>query len=338
MTATFATTLDYRDPRWLRRARLVSALPRDHRLGDEVRQFARVMRGLRGQRLVLVDSSTGRFQPDFVATALYGLFCPPSRRPAVVMYGDLWQPDGGLRGRVERVLVRAADRTVVRYAALSSDEIDIFPQTWGVGAGKVRFTPYFATLTAEDLAAPATPRGDYVFAGGNSHRDYPTLVEAARLLPERRFVIATHLLDGHALPPNVTAAAVPHGEFVRLLRGAHTVVVPLVDGLRRSTGHQTYLNAMLLGKPTIVTDTLGVADHVRPGDTALVVPASAQAYADAIAWTFDPGNADAVADMGAAASRDVAERFTFERHVEALLAVVDEAAAAEDQASTCRRS
>jgi glycosyl transferase family 1 len=338
VTATFATTLDYRDPRWLQRARLVSALPRDHRLIDEVRQFLRVIRGLRGERLVLIDSSTGRFQPDFVATALYGLLCPPPRRPGVVMYGDLWQPDSGLRGRVERFLVRAADRTVVRYAALSTGEIDVFPQTWGVGRGKVCFTPYFATLTADDLAAPAPPPGDYVFAGGNSHRDYPALLDVARLLPEHRFVIATHLLEGHELPPNVTAAPVPHDEFVRLLKGAHTVVVPLVDGLRRSTGHQTYLNAMLLGKPTIVTDTLGVADHVRAGVTALVVPATARAYADAVVWTFDPANTDAVAAMGASASQDVVARFTFERHVEALLAVVDDAAAAEGQARTCRRS
>jgi glycosyltransferase involved in cell wall biosynthesis len=166
-----------------------------------------------------------------------------------------------------------------------------------------------------------------VFAGGNSHRDYAALLEAARLVPERWFVIATHLLEGYALPANVTAAAVTHHEFVRLLRGAHTVVVPLVEGLRRSTGHQTYLNAMLLGKPTIVTDTLGVADHVRAGETALVVPGTAEAYAQAISWTFDPANAEAVANLAAEAASDVAARFTFANHVGALLAVVDEAAA-----------
>ncbi|MDH6196789.1 glycosyltransferase involved in cell wall biosynthesis [Mycobacterium frederiksbergense] len=326
MTETFATTLDYGDPSWRQRSRLIAVLPRDHRLIDELRQFVRVLRGLRGESLVLIDSSTGRFQPDFLATAVLGLCVPARRRPAVVMYGDLWQPDGGLRGLVERFLVRSADKTVVRYAALSTDEIEVFPQTWGVGAGKVRFTPYFATLTDEDLSAPAPPVGDYVFAGGNSHRDYAALVDAARLLPDRRFVIATHLLQHQELPANVTAAPVPHAEFVRLLRGAHTVVVPLVAGLCRSTGHQTYLNAMLLGKPTIVTDTLGVADHVRAGETALVVPGTAEAYAEAISWTFDPANAAAVEAMGAAARSDVAARFTFANHVRALLAVVDEAA------------
>lgn len=327
MTATFASTLDYGDPRWRQRSRLIAALPRNHRLIDELRQFVRVLRGVRGEPLVLIDSSTGRFQPDFLAAAVLGLCVPSRRRPAVVMYGDLWQPDGGVRGRIERFLVRSADRTVVRYAALSTDEIEVFPQTWGVGAGKVRFTPYFATLTADDLGGSAPPVGDYVFAGGNSHRDYGALLAAARLLPERPFVIATHLLDGHELPGNVTAAPVPHAEFVRLLRGAHTVVVPLVAGLRRSTGHQTYLNAMLLGKPTIVTDTLGVADHVRAGETALVVPGTAEAYSEAISWTFDPANAAAVTALGEAAAHDVAARFTFANHVQALLAVVDEAGA-----------
>ncbi|WP_197375398.1 glycosyltransferase [Mycolicibacterium baixiangningiae] len=304
----------------------MSALPRDHRIGDELRQFLRVWWRIRNEQLVLLDSSTGRFQPDFLVAAVIGLTRTSGRRPAVVMFGDMWQPDPGVRGRVQRLLVRAADRTVVRYAALSTDEIDVFPETWGVGKGKVRFTPYFATLTDADLSEASPVPGDYVFAGGNSHRDYATLLETARLLPERRFVIATSLLEGHALPPNVTAAPVSHQEFVRLLRGAHTVVVPIVTALRRSTGHQTYLNAMLLGKPTIVTDALGVRDHVRAGETALVVPGAAAAYADAVAWTFDPVNADSVAAIGAAAARDVATRFTFEDHVRALLGVIDEAA------------
>ncbi len=326
----FATTLDYGGRRWRTRARLLSALPRDHRPLDELRQFIRVLRAVRAERLVLLDSSTGRYQPDFLAGVVLGALTWGRRRRAVVMYGDLWQPDDGLRGRVERVLVKMADRAVVRYAALSTDEIEVFPQTWGVGRGKVRFTPYFATLTAAELAEPAPSQGDYVFAGGNSHRDYDTLVQAARLLPDHHFVIATHLLDGQDLPDNVTAGSVPHAEFVRLLRGARAVVVPLISGLRRSTGHQTYLNAMLLGKPTIVTDTLGVRDHVQPGETALVVQGEADAYAEAVAWTFDPDNQDAVERLCAAAQRDVSERFTFDRHVEALLAIVDEARAAQE--------
>ena len=328
MTATFATTLDYGDPRWLARSRLVSALPRDHRAVDELRQFLRVLRRVCREPVVLLDSSTGRCQPDFLVAVVLGLLCPPRHRPAIVMYGDMWQPDTGVRGQVERLLLRAADRAIVRYAVLSTGEIAVFPETWGVGAGKVRFTPYFATLTTADLAEPPPPPGDYVFAGGNSHRDYATLLEAARLLPEREFVVATNLLKRYDMPPNVTAAPVPHAEFVRLLRGAHAVVVPLISGLRRSTGHQTYLNAMLLGKPTVITDSLGVRDHVRASETALVVPGTAAAYADAIAWTFDPANAAAQRAMGQAATEDVNARFTFEHHVEALLAVVDEAAAA----------
>lgn len=326
MTRSFATTMDYGDPHWLARARLVSALPRESSLRMELRQFVRVILGLRNERLAVIDSSTGRLQPDLLAVAFLGLLCPRSRRPAVIIYGDMWQPDRGLRGYVERLVVRAADRATARYAPLSTDEIEILPKTWGVGAGKVRFVPYFATLTPGDLAEPEPAVNDYVFSGGNSHRDYGTLVAAAQLLPQRRFVIATHLLDGLDLPPNVVAAPVAHDEFVRLLRGAHTVVVPLADGLRRSAGHQTYLNSMLLGKPTIVTESLGVADHTRAGATAIVVPPSARAYADAIESTYDPANTTTIAAMTAAAQCDVAANFTFERHVEALLAVVDEVA------------
>ncbi len=328
MTPTFVTTLDYcDDPRWVASSRLLAELPTKHTAMDELRQLLRVLWGVRRESLVHLCSSTGRYQPDLLAAVVLGFLRPLARDRAVVISGCMWQPDSGLRGRIQRLLVRVADRAVVRYAVQSTEEIAVFPQTWGVSADKVRFTPLYATLTAAELAAPAPPVGDHVFAGGNSHRDYAALLQVAELLPEREFVIATNLLEGRELPPNVTAAAVPHHEFVRLMRSARVVVVPIVSGLSRSTGQQTYLNAMLLGKPTVVTDTMGVRDHVRDGETGLVVSGTAQGYATAISWAFDPENAAALTTMSAMAVADVNARLSFPHHVEALLAVINDAAA-----------
>ena len=327
VTPTFVTTLDYcDDPRWVASSRLLTELPTKHTAIEEFRQLLRVLWGVRREPLVHLCSSTGRYQPDLLAAVVLGLLRPLARDRAVVISGCMWQPDSGLRGRIQRLLVRLADRAVVRYAVQSTEEITVFPQTWGVSADKVRFTPLYATLTAAELAAPKPPVGDHVFAGGNSHRDYDALLQAAELLPEREFVIATNLLEDRELPPNVTAAAVPHSEFVRLMQSARVVVVPMVSGLRRSTGQQTYLNAMVLGKPTVVTDTLGVRDHVRDGETGLVVSGTAQSYASAISWAFDPENAAALRAMSAMAAADVSGRLSFAHHVEALLTVINDAA------------
>ena len=165
-----------------------------------------------------------------------------------------------------------------------------------------------------------------MFAGGNSHREYEPLIEAARQLPEHRFVLATDRLQGIDLPPNLTAAPVPHHEFVRLMYGAAAVVVPMRQGMRRAVGQQTYLNAMWLERPTIVSDILGVHDHIENGKTALIVDGSMAGYVRALHWVFDPDNQEQVVRMCQNGRQAVVGQFTFENHAARLLEIIDEAA------------
>jgi glycosyltransferase involved in cell wall biosynthesis len=101
-------------------------------------------------------------------------------------------------------------------------------------------------------------------------------------------------------------------------------VVPLLPGLRRSAGQQTYLNGMVLGKPVVVSDVPGAREHVVDGETGLLVPpGDAAALAEALRWVLDPANADAVARMGARAREAVLTEAAPDRYVERLLDVVD---------------
>ena len=109
------------------------------------------------------------------------------------------------------------------------------------------------------------------------------------------------------------------------LRRARSLVVPLRDRLQRAAGQQTYLNGMVLEKPTIVRRAHGVDDHITDGVTGLVVDGSAESYVKAIEWVFDPGNAERVARMASAARDAVLNRFTFENHAARLLEILDEA-------------
>jgi glycosyltransferase involved in cell wall biosynthesis len=210
---------------------------------------------------------------------------------------------------------------------LSRAEVERFPGTWGVDPARVAFTPFTITLGEADLDAPP-PAGETVFAGGNSLRDYRPLAQAAAGIPAP-VVLATTQLDGAAgLPRNVRAGPLPYDEYVREMRAARVVVVPLAENRWRSAGQQTYLNAMALGKPVIVTDAMGVRDYVEDGVTGLVVaPGDAQAIGEAVRWTLDPANADAVARMTARAREIVRERYTLDRYLARLLAVASETVA-----------
>jgi glycosyltransferase involved in cell wall biosynthesis len=322
----FATTVDYGDdPRWAARARLIAP---PNGLLDELRVLVQVLRAARRERALLLDSSSGCIHPDVLAAVLIGLFSR-RRRPAIVLMGCMWQRDPGLRGLVEGLIVRLADRAIDRYAVQSSKELDIFPRTWKVAGGRMRFCPYFFTLTVPDLEADPPRQGDYIFAGGDSHRDYEPLVAAAHRLPQHRFIIATSRLKHHRdLPPNVVAGPTSHAEFMSLLRGAAAVVVPMRAGLTRAAGQQTYLNAMWLGKLAVVTDTPAARDHIEDGATGLIVDGSPQSYVRALRWALDPAHRDDVERLRRAGQQAARERFTFENHVTCLLAVLDEAAAA----------
>jgi glycosyltransferase involved in cell wall biosynthesis len=267
---------------------------------------------------------------DLIATGLLKL---RRKRPPVIVTDATWEPGSatlakrlGPLARVlpwaSRVAIRAIDHPSNVYTVLSSEECTTFPATWGIPAERVVYTPFHVTLF-DYLDAEPTP-GDYVFAGGDSLRDHGLLLRAVDGLdvPVR---IASGKLPAE-LPPNVTAGRVPHDEYMRLLLGCRLVVVPLLVR-NRSAGQQTYLNAMALGKPVIVTDAPGVADHVEDGRTGFVVPPDADALRERLRWVLDPANAEAVAAVAAAGRAEARGRFGADAYVRRLLELCGDMAA-----------
>lgn len=247
------------------------------------------------------------------------------RQPAIVLTDCSWRlGDARLDRAAMRTGIRALNGPRVRYCVRSTAELEHFPRTWHVDPGHVVFTPYAHTVTAEELAVPATTDGG-VFAGGNSLRDYPTLLEAVRDLdvPVR---ILTSVLGDAELPAHVRVQPIrSHEDFVEGLRGAAVVVTPLQPGLRRAAGLDTYLSAMALGKLVVVSESPGVRDYIEDGRTGLVVPAGEPAaLRDALVWALDPANAEEAAAIAARAAETTRSRFTYEAYVARLLRIVDE--------------
>jgi glycosyltransferase involved in cell wall biosynthesis len=246
-------------------------------------------------------------------------------RTAVVISDCTWKVGSSLPDRVaNRIGLRAIDSPRVRYCVLSRAETDSFPRVWGVDRGRVAFTPFCYTLTSIDLAQPVTSDGS-VFAGGDSMRDYATLIRAAPRI-RGRIVLAARRPPGH-VPVNVVAGPASHARFIELMRRASVVVVPLKAGTERSGGQQTYLNAMALQKVVVATDSPGVRDYIDDGKTGVVVPTGDDhALAVAVNWALDPVNAHEVKRMQLCAREAASKHFSPLEHFDALLAVVREAA------------
>jgi glycosyltransferase involved in cell wall biosynthesis len=85
------------------------------------------------------------------------------------------------------------------------------------------------------------------------------------------------------MPENITGGALSQGEYERYAREAVIHVVAAVKDAPRSTGQAAYLDALMLGRPVVVTDGLGVRDHLRDGiDAVIVQPDDPPALASAI--------------------------------------------------------
>lgn len=239
-----------------------------------------------------------------------------------------------------RQLFRMAAGAHSYFGFLSTDEVTLVIREARLKLGAVRFTPFCSQLPleimdelnriaadhreADALRAPAGLPSLPVkfFAGGNSLRDYETLANAATSL-DGEFIVATSNVVKD-VPPNMKLAPVSHYDFFRAMMRSDVVILPLLPITGRSVGQQTYLNALALGKPLIVTDCIGVRDHLTPGVHALVVPpGDPSALRGAIEWMLAPANR-AARDAMAHAGQQLAEQMTFAHYAAHLCEILRE--------------
>lgn len=269
--------------------------------------LGQVLRRSRGRRAFILRGTSG-WSEGYRELVAVGLLSRLHRGATVVVSDATMEPGSRkLAERLPRVLkgapvalsrwmVRFASGRNVRWCVLSRAETETFARVWGLADPDVVFTPFTHTIYDRKLLQDV-PTGDYFFSGGNSLRDYEVLVEAARGVPADVRVASSWVPAAPA--GRVRFGATSHREFLTAMRESLAVVLPL-EAAVRSTGQQTYLNAMALGKVVIVSDVAGVRDHVEDGVTGLVVR-DAAAMRAAMLEVLDPTQQARFAAMGRAA-------------------------------------
>jgi glycosyltransferase involved in cell wall biosynthesis len=177
-----------------------------------------------------------------------------------------------------RLLLRDADRVI----SFSSVEHGTLCRQLRLPAERFQFVPRFAEPSeAARNGGVDDCREQFVLALGHSNRDFPTLWEALSDTDVRVVMYRNPWMRGRELS-NVRAipSLLPPADEAALVAQAAFHVIPL-KAAAFSSGLTVLLRAMAHGKAVIVSDTTGVRDYVRDGETALLVP---------------PGNADALRD------------------------------------------
>lgn len=205
--------------------------------------------------------------------SIYGLLNTAGNgRPTIIRTEPLLtRPKTRMLSPAKVKYIKAALRPVDRLIVWAPTVIDRYERNFGIPREKMFFQPFHHTLTGFNFSPPAC--GDYIFSGGDSMRDYERLIAAVDGL-KMRVVIATRVPLPRTLriPENVTVKAVTPAEFRELMAGAYAVVFPLRMDDIRTSGQQSFLNAMALGKAVVVTDTLDAPHYIEHEKTGLLTP------------------------------------------------------------------
>jgi glycosyltransferase involved in cell wall biosynthesis len=254
------------------------------------------------------------------------------RAPLVFEVRDLWPEApiqmGALGNPLARRLARALERLVYaradRLIALSPGIRE------GLPPGKTAFVPNAADL---DLFDPAAPRDGFTvsyFGALGEANDVTAAVEAARQLPDVRFVL---MGDGkrraeleRAAPPNVEFRSGTKEDVARLAAESSACLTLFKDVPVLSTNSPNKLfDTFAAGRPAIVNMDGWMRELVEDNEAGVYVRAGdASELAEKVEWLRD--NPDEAARMGRNA-RALAEReFARDELAARALAVIEEAA------------
>jgi glycosyltransferase involved in cell wall biosynthesis len=194
------------------------------------------------------------------------------RRPRhVILQFIMRERTNTLRSRIKYAFMRWCFRSVHLCVCSSRSEADYYRRTFGWPPSKLAFVPLHTDPAF--VERPAAREECLALAAGRTFRDYPTLLEAARLgLDLPLTIVAGRGSLGPDVPPSVTTLFdIPRPELLALLARAAIVVLPL-QPREISIGQSVLLEAMAMGKAVIVTRVNGTVDYVEHMKTGMLIP------------------------------------------------------------------
>jgi len=170
--------------------------------------------------------------------------------------------------RIKLRLMKLAFPGIDYFLCTSNAEVTIYTKMFGIASDRICFYP--DSPSHHLFKNYAVLKKDYIFAYGNSDRDFETLIRAC-IEPLGQVIILSQKYNP-ALPlPNhikMIRDMVSEEELIDLILSSRLVVLPLND-YAISAGQNTMIETMALGRPLIVTSNMATIEYATHGDTAL---------------------------------------------------------------------
>lgn len=171
----------------------------------------------------------------------------------------------------KRCYYRFSLRNIHQFVMFSSTETETYSRRFNIPQQRLKMLHWSSRKPSVDEQFPPPFEPGYIAAIGGEGRDYSTLFAAMRLLPQSRLVVVAspESVKGLEVPDNVELLVnMPPVYTFRIAHHAKFMVLPTCAG-DSHCGHSTIVFQFLLGKATIVTESVAMIDYVKHGVTAL---------------------------------------------------------------------
>lgn len=217
-------------------------------------------------------------------------------------------------------------KTFSHVICVSQAQVDFAVQQLKIPPSRVHFV--FDKVDHQFFRPMEDEPEDYVLAVGQEQRDYRTLQQALAGTKIKLIVVASSSWSTYRLPSlredNVQVVQnIPYTLLRSLYARARLVVVPL-HNVSYGAGANAILEAMAMGKPTIVSQTPGNKEYLVDGETGIFVPPGNVAHLrETILSLWDDKAAHK--RLGENARQAVIERMNFDLYVDQVTGIVERA-------------
>ena len=231
----------------------------------------------------------------------------------IVIWEVPWSPGWRYREWINRLAILRADCSVV----YSTNQLELMRKTYGPDT-PVAFVPFCIDLDFYRPRPTVDSKGGFILSSGvDIGRDFQLLLQATKGMETPVKIKTRALAADLTAHPNVSVSTeyLSYLKYREMYENA-TIAVVTTGDTPNACGVTSLMEAMAMGKPTIVSDNPALRDYLPPPDAGVVIPiGDVHALRNAINDLLNnPAKAEA---MGGKARQFAEQRFNPRVHFEA---------------------
>ena len=215
---------------------------------------------------------TGGEKTDLIAVMILSFI--PWVNKSVVIVDAHWQKKKGLLGLFQTFVLFTSKRILIRVQVHSREEEKIYPDIFPIDKSIIQVIPFSTSLMGYQIEVL---NEGFMLSGGVSFRDYSPLLSIIDDIPlPVKLGIPGGLSDEYKSHKQKQSNKIKvfeswsNSEYFSQMSKCEIFLMPLKSNLNRTAGDQTILNAMLMRKVVIISDSITARTYIKHGVNGLI--------------------------------------------------------------------